>query len=193
MRYDITVKGKMIDKHKDLKQFSQFEWKGGIDCDKALRYCIALVDEESPIYKITDIETRVRKALEIAGFKITTKKLPSDIEEMVDGFNENVNEMLFVLMGLYHNPVFELWFSSKISTHYMLKTLRTPPKDLNSKQMADEAKTRVAIEKELNSIINEQLSRESKIFRDEELKKRVAGMVMQKLIPYPERYAEENL
>jgi hypothetical protein len=192
MRYDIEVKGKMLDKYKELKQFPQLSWQGGIDCDKTLRYCIALIDEESPIYKITDIDARIKKALELAGFNIKTKKYPEEIQAMVDGHDENANEMLFVLMGLYHNPVFELWFSSKMSTHFMLKTLRTPPKDLNSKQMADEAKTRVAIEKELNSIINEQLSREAKIFRDEELKKRMAGIVMQKIIPYPEQYAEDN-
>jgi hypothetical protein len=193
MRYDITLKAKMLERYKELKQFPQLSWSEGIDSDKTLRYCIALIDEDSPLYKITDIETRIKKALELAGFKFITKKIPKDIQEMIDGHNENANEMLYVLMGLYHNPVFELWFSSKMSTHFMLRTLRTPPKDLNSKQMADEAKTRVAIEKELNSIINEQLSRESKIFRDDEMKKRMASIVMQKIIPYPEQYAEENV
>jgi hypothetical protein len=192
MRYDITIKGKMVEKYKELKQFPQLHWNGGIDSDKALRYCIALIDEESPIYKVTDIEARIKKALELTGFVMKNNKYPNDVNAMTEGRDERVNEMLFVLMGIYHNPVFELWFSSKMSTHFMLKTLRTPPKDLNSKQMADEAKTRVSIEKDLNSIINEQLSREAKIFRDEDLKKRIAGIVMQKIIPYPEQYAEEN-
>lgn len=191
MRYDITVRGRMIEKYKDLNQFPQFDWKGGIDSDKALRYCIALIDEDSPIYKVTDIDTRYLKALELAGFGLKKKPTP-DLQAMIDGLDEKVNDMLFVLMGLYHNPVFELWFSSKVSTHYMLRTLRTPPKDLNSKQMAEEAKTRVSIEKDLNSIINEQLSREAKIFRDEGLKSKIASIAMQKIIPYPEQYAEEN-
>lgn len=192
MRYDISAKQKLTERYADLKHYPQLEWSGGLNSDTALRYCIALIDEESPIYKITDLSLRQERALELAGVKKTGRGYSSEIKAMIDGHDEKVNEMLFILMGIYHNPLFELWYSSKVSMHYLLKTLRTPPKELNSKQMADEARVRAEIETKLNSMMAEQLSRESKIFRDEALKVKLAGVAMQKIIPYPEQFAEEQ-
>ncbi len=192
MRFNTDVVGKMTDHYIELKQYSALTWSGDVDSDKALRYCINLVDPESPIYKITDIENRTTRAAELAGFVKKGKKFSPPVQEMIEGFNENANEMLFVIMGIYHNPIFELWLSSKVSMHNILRSLRTPPRDLDSKKLVEETKTRVAIEKELNSIINEQISREAKIFRDDNIKSKVAGLVTQRYMNYAEQFSEER-
>lgn len=192
MRYDTSVTGKMIEHYKDLAQFNALDWKGGVDSDKALRYCINVIDSDSPVYRMLDIEARTTKAAELAGFaKVKGGKFSAPVQFMIEGYDEKVNEMMFVLMGIYHDTLFELWYSSKLSIHYLMKTLRTPPKDLTSKQMTEEARIRASIEKDLNGMITEQMSRESKIFRDENLKRKVAGIVMAKNVNYPEAFAED--
>jgi hypothetical protein len=194
MRYDTSLPGKMLDHYKDLKQFPALHWEHGVDCDKALRYCINLIDEESPIYSVTDVENRVKMAAQLAGFAVQrkNKSFGEPVENMMLGLDDKVNEMMFTIMGIYNSILFELWYSSKLSMHYLMKSLRTPPKDLNSKQLTEEAKTRVQIEQQLNSMVSEQLTREAKIFRSEELKERVSKIIMGRMVNYAEKYAEDN-
>lgn len=189
MRYDPTIKKDLKKAYPELNNYDELNVEiEGIDNDLLLRMFIYLIDNDSPIWKITDISQRYKKAMEKAGLKLKDGLL----NRILDGEIGQINDMLFIFFGIYHNPMFELWFTGKTSLHYQMRTLRTQPKDLNSKQFADEAKVRGDVFEKLREQTVNLMKLESNLFNDDRMKDMLVKAAVVKMKIQAEEYAMSN-
>jgi hypothetical protein len=189
MRFDPKVKQQIKKAYPELSNYNELSSEiPGIDTDKLIRMFIYLIDKDSPIWKLTDISLRYQKAAELAGLKVKETMW----QKIMEGENQKANEMLFVFFGIYHNPMFELWFTAKISLHYQMRTLRSQPKDLNSKQFADEAKVRGDVFEKLKDQTINLMKLEGNLFNDDRVKDMLVKAAVVKMRTHAEQFAMEN-
>lgn len=108
----VPSKEPVITEYPELAKYKELSPAGLDHADKYLRYVIYAYDRNSPLHKMSGGDTlkRKRKALEVAGIIIGAKNI-KDIEEVLDGHNMLVNQMIVRYMRIQGDVKFSLLMS----------------------------------------------------------------------------------
>lgn len=135
-----------LDKYKEFKCPSK-----GLVMSKVKNYIILMYDIRSEIREqISDLGKQKAIAAEKAGFPLENNKFSPEVEDMLVGINENVNDMIVRYITLFNNPDY---ISYTASWELLYREIKKSMKSI-SLDSAELGKIRVNIEA-LRKTINE--------------------------------------
>lgn len=178
---------KLTDHFPELSAFEEFV--NTVD-DNEIRVAIAISDIESPFLKIKENEMRLKALFDFLGIGLKTMKNREFFDEVLNYRHKRVIAACCRHIQRQNNHAFASWWSLNMA-FYDLQKESTKPRD-KDQDVLKYVNGKAMLAKEMDAIASKLADYEARIFRDTKMKQAIVDMELQKIVTYPEMFAEKH-